>query len=93
MQLHSHESLLRVHGLEPHRKAWLSSFIRAAIAQAGGFLRALLRRETAYRADLRQYKKLGTLPHHLLKDIGIPPETLRMARNQHGRGRLRDHWK
>ena len=92
MQIHSRQSLMRVHGIAPQPTPQVASFAQAPYQFTRGFLRALIRREMTYRAERRQYNHLATLPERLLHDIGLTPEIVRAHRDVHGRGKLRDHW-
>lgn len=92
MQIHSKESLMRVHGLAPQPTPRRTTLVQAPFDFVWGLLCALIRREIAYRAEIRRYDHLATLSERLLSDIGMTPESVREARHHHVRGKMRDHW-
>ena len=92
MQIHSQDSLLRVHGLAPAAPTRNMPGQRSHLYFVWGFLRAIVRREVAYLRGARHYNDLATLPDHLLRDIGVTPDSVQLERRKHSRGLLRDHW-
>ncbi|MEM7076393.1 MAG: hypothetical protein AAGA28_13745 [Pseudomonadota bacterium] len=88
MYIQSNASRAQVRGLVPRATHHGS---RLPLGLAWGYMRAVIRREIAYRATLRRYDHLATLSERLLLDIGVTPETVRRARHNLARGRLRDH--
>lgn len=92
MQIHSEESLMRIHGLAPHRGQRHETSIHATLIRTWELMRAVIRREAAYRAELRRLDHLATLPEYLLHDIGLTLDGVRRARHNFTRDHLRDHW-
>lgn len=92
MQIHSQQSLMRVHGLAPYRGPRLAESVRAACIRAWRLPGAVLRREAAYRTELRRLDHLAALPDRLLHDIGLTRDAVRRARHKFTRSHLRDYW-
>ena len=91
MQIHSQDSLFRVHGIAPNYQARQSGKVRGLVLTAWKYVLAVFRREAEYQTGLRHYRELATMPDHLLKDIGVTPDSIRSERRRHVRGSLRNY--
>ncbi|MEZ5933990.1 MAG: DUF1127 domain-containing protein [Alphaproteobacteria bacterium] len=80
MQLHTPQSLARVHGLDAARpeRSLTASMIGAVFAACGWIGRAL-RFWHDKRKAMQDYRRLLALPDYMLRDIGVSRDMVRAA--------------
>ena len=75
MQIHSPESLERIHGLKPPKG-------RGLIARVIAWQKARAKRAAAARKALSQYDELLSMPDYMLADIGLTRDMVRQERTR-----------